>query len=104
MIVKILSSASSSFHGVQYNDKKVEKGKGVLMLMKNFPSFINENSSQEEVRNYLKSISINEKVKKPQFHAVISTKFQEHSKEELTKVAEDFMKEMGYGKQPYIVV
>ena len=104
MIVKILGSASSNFNGVQYNDKKVEKGTGELMLMKNFPSFINENSSQEEVRNYLKSISKNEKVKKPQFHAVISTKFQQHSKEELTKVAEDFMQEMGYGNQPYIVV
>ena len=104
MIVKILGSASSSFHGVQYNDKKVEKGKGELMLMKNFPSFINEKSSQEEVRNYLKSISKNEKVKKPQFHAIISTKFREHSKEELTKVAEDFMQEMGYGNQPFIVV
>lgn len=104
MIVKILGSASSNFHGVQYNDKKVEKGTGELMLMKNFPSFINENSSQEAVRNYLKSISKNEKVKKPQFHAVISTKFQQHSKEELTKVAEDFMQEMGYGNQPFIVV
>ena len=61
MIVKILGSASSNFNGVQYNDKKVEKGTGELMLMKNFPSFINENSSQEEVRNYLKSISKNEK-------------------------------------------
>ena len=104
MIVKILGSASSNFHGVQYNDKKVEKGTGELMLMKNFPSFINENSSQEEVRNYLKSISKNEKVKKPQFHAVISTKFQQYSKEELAKVAEDFMQEMGYGNQPFIVV
>lgn len=104
MIVKILGSASSNFHGVQYNDKKVEKGTGEFMLMKNFPSFINENSSQEEVRNYLKSISKNEKLKKSQFHAVISTKFQQHSKEELTKVAEDFMQEMGYGNQPYIVV
>ena len=104
MIVKILGSSSSNFHGVQYNDKKVEKGTGELMLMKNFPSFINENSSQEEVRNYLKSISKNEKVKKPQFHAVISTKFQQHNKEELAKVAEDFMQEMGYGNQPFIVV
>jgi hypothetical protein len=37
MIVKILGSASSNFHGVQYNDKKVEKGTGELMLMKTFP-------------------------------------------------------------------
>ena len=104
MIVKILGSASSEFHGVQYNDKKVEKGTGELMQMKNFPSFINENSSQQEVRDYFKSVSKNEKVKKPQFHAVISTKFREHSKEELAKIAEDFMQEMKYGNQPFIVV
>ena len=59
MIVKILGSASSSFHGVQYNDKKVERGTGELMQMNNVPSFINESSSKEEVRNYLKSISKN---------------------------------------------
>ncbi|MDN3607245.1 relaxase/mobilization nuclease domain-containing protein [Kaistella yonginensis] len=104
MIIKILSSSSSDFHGVKYNDKKVEKGTGELMMMKNFPSFINETSSQEQVRNYFKSISKSEKVKKPQFHAVISTKFQEHSKEELAKVAENFMEEMGYGLQPFIVI
>lgn len=103
MIVKILS-ASKSFSGVEYNDKKVEKGKGELMTMKNFPSFINENSSSQTVKDYLKSISKSNKVKKPQFHAVISTKFQEHSKEELKIIAENFMEEMGYGKQPYIAV
>jgi type IV secretory pathway VirD2 relaxase len=103
MIVKILGSASSNFHGVQYNDKKVEKGTGELMLMKTFPpSSMREQS--EQVRDYFKSISKSDKVKKPQFHAVISTKFQAHPKEELTKVADDFMHEMGYGNQPYIVV
>lgn len=104
MIVKILNSASKDFHGVKYNDKKINAEKGELMLMKNFPSFINKESSQEEVRNYFKAISKTDKIQKPQFHAVISTKFQEHSKEELTDIAEDFMQEMGYENQPYIVV
>lgn len=106
MIVKILSSSSQDFHGVKYNDKKVNNGAGELMMMKNFPSFINKDSNQEQVRNYLKSISKGKtgRIKKPQFHAVLSTKFQNHSKEELTKVADEFMKEMGYGKQPFILV
>ena len=104
MIVKIMKPAGNSFPGVNYNEKKIEKGNGELMLMKNFPSFINENSTKDDVKNYLKSVSQNDKVKKPQFHAAISTKFREHSKEELTKVAEHFMNEMGYGEQPYIVV
>lgn len=100
-----MASAGSSFPGVNYNDKKIDKGKGELMLMKNFPSFINKSSKKEQVRDYLRAISVgNKKVLKPQFHAMISTKFQEHSKEELAKIAEDFMEEMGYGKQPFTVV
>ena len=104
MIVKIMKPAGSNFPGIQYNDKKIDKGKGELMLMKNFPSFINEASSKEEVKSYLASVSKSEKVKKPQFHAALSTKFREHSKAELTKIAEIFMDEMGYGNQPFIVV
>ena len=46
MIVKILSSASSDFHGVKYNDKKRESGAGELMLMQNFPDGIDEKSKQ----------------------------------------------------------
>lgn len=104
MIVKILSSASNDFHGVKYNDKKMESGAGELMTMENFPDGFEENPKQEAVRNYFKSISKSEKVKKPQFHATISTKFQNHSKEELTEIGKNFMQEMGYGKQPYIIV
>ncbi len=103
MIIKILSSSSREFHGVKYNDKKVNNGIGELTEMKNFPSFINQDSKLEVVRNYFKSISNNSRVTKPQFHAVISTKYQEHSKEELTKIANEVMKEMGYGEQPYII-
>lgn len=100
-----MDPAGPSFPGVHYNDKKIDKGTGELMLMKNFPSFINGSSSKEQVRNYLRAISIgNKKVLKPQFHAMISAKFQGHSKEELTKIAEDFMDEMKYGTQPFIVV
>jgi hypothetical protein len=100
-----MPAAGASFPGVNYNDKKINSGKGELMLMKNFPSFINESSDKQQVRDYLRAISVaNKKIIKPQFHAMISTKFQEHSKEELTEIAENFMREMRYGDQPFTVV
>lgn len=105
MIVKIMPAAGSGFPGVNYNDKKIKSEKGELMTMKNFPSFINKSSGKQQVRDYLRAISIgNKKIIKPQFHAMISTKFQEHSKEQLAEIAENFMIEMGYGKQPFTVV
>ena len=100
-----MPAAGASFPGVNYNDKKINSGKGELTLMKNFPSFINGSSGQQQVRDYLRAISLgNKKILKPQFHAMVSTKFKEHSKGELTKIAENFMVEMGYGKQPFTVV
>lgn len=105
MIVKIMPAAGPSFPGVDYNEKKIKGGKGELMIMKNFPSFINESSGKQQVRDCLRAISIgNKKIIKPQFHAMISTKFKEQSKGELTKIAENFMTEMGYGMQPFVVV
>ncbi len=99
-----MKAAGSNFPAVQYNDKKIKSEKGELMLMKNFPSFINQHGSKEDVKSYLASISKSHKIKKPQFHAAISTRFREHSKDELAKIAEEFMTEMGYGEQPYLVV
>ena len=105
MIVKIMHAAGSSFPAVNYNEKKIHSGKGELMLINNFPSFINKASGKQEIKDYLRAISIgNKKIIKPQFHAMISTKFREHSKDELANIAENFMNEMGYGKQPYTVV
>lgn len=102
MVIKILNAASADFNGVRYNDKKIEGEKAELMLKKNFPS--NVGRSADEVRNYLKSISENKNVTKPQFHAVISSRFREQSKEELTAIAEGVMDKMGYGEQPYLVI
>ncbi|SHK68360.1 hypothetical protein SAMN05444371_3276, partial [Epilithonimonas mollis] len=52
-----MKPAGANFPGVDYNDKKIDKGKGELTLMKNFPSFITENSNKQQVRDYLKAIS-----------------------------------------------
>lgn len=104
MIIKVMKPAGINFPGVDYNDRKIDKGKGELMLMKNFPSFINQDSDKQQVRDYLKAISKSNKVQKPQFHAVISTRFQEHNKEELAGISENFMEKFGYGQQPYIAV
>lgn len=52
MLVKILSSSGADFHGVKYNDKKIQKDEGELLRFKNFPTFVNSENSQE-VRDYL---------------------------------------------------
>jgi hypothetical protein len=46
---------------------------------------------------------LNPRVKNKQFHAVISTKGQEHTAEELKSIAEAYIKKMGYGENPYLL-
>lgn len=105
MIVKILSK-SATFKGVKYNTSKVEKDKGELMKVQNFGVLqaIPHLRPQDYI-NYLEAISSrNKNVKFPQLHAVISCKGKEKGKEELTALAENWLKGMGYAENPYLLI
>jgi phage tail sheath protein FI len=97
MIVKILPP-SARFNGVRYNTNKIERNKGELMAVANFgPLQGLGNLLPQDYINYLQFISAqNSRVKKPQFHAVISAKGRAYTKEELTKIAHSWMAEMGF--------
>ncbi len=105
MIVKILSS-SAAFDGVSYNTDKVGKGKGELMLVRNFGALQGLlNLRPEDYKNYLRMVSAtNKAVKKPQFHAAISAEGRTYDKHHLTEIAMQWLGKMGYGDQPYLVV
>ena len=105
MIVRILSSAAS-FAGVTYNTDKIEKDKGELLRIANFgPLQGLQRLRPEDYKNYLRMLSAqNKRVSLPQFHAVISAPGKAYCKQDLTLVAEKWLAEMGYGKQPYMVV
>ena len=105
MIVKILSK-SATFKGVKYNTSKVEKDKGELMKVQNFGALQAIPSLRpQDYINYLEAISSrNKNVKFPQLHAVISCKGKEKSKQELTELAENWLKGMGYAENPYLLI
>lgn len=105
MIIKILKSVSG-FPGVRYNTNKIDKNKGELQKVANFGPFqgLTRLRPQDYI-NYLQLVSKqNTRVVKPQFHVVLSAKGQSYDKTNLTAVAEKWLKEMGYGAQPYLVV
>lgn len=105
MIVKILPP-SATFKGVRYNTNKVDKDKGELMKVSGFDALqALQNLRPEDYVNYLEAQSAaSNRTKYPQLHAVISCKGRSHSKEELTTIAEEWLKGMGYGQQPYLLV
>lgn len=104
MIVKILSK-SSTFGAVQYNTQKINRGDGELMCFENFPFSKDILPKPNEIKDYLKAVSnTNKRIKNAQFHATISAKGREYSKEQLTEIGREFLSKMGYSKQPFIIV
>ncbi|MDO3643514.1 relaxase/mobilization nuclease domain-containing protein [Mucilaginibacter sp. L3T2-6] len=105
MLVKIFK-AQKAFSGVKYNTGKIDRNKGELMKVANFgPLQTFGHLKPQDYINYLGVLAaLNKNVRLPQFHAVISAKGKSYDKITLTAIAEAWLKEMGYGDQPYLVV
>jgi hypothetical protein len=106
MVTVILDKPSKSFAGVSYNTNKVDRNKGELMLVANFgPLDALSNHRPQDFINYLQMISAqNKNIVNTQFHAVLSCAGKTYDKHALTKIAVAWLKEMGYGEQPYLVI
>ena len=105
MRAKILSS-TSSFKGVTYNTNKTQNEKGELMRLRNF-GYLQDTKEigPNEVKNFLIAHSNrNSIVRDKQFHAMISCKEREYTKEELTDIAHEWVDKMGYGQNPFLIV
>ena len=101
MIATILKS-SSSFSAVRYNERKVENGVAELVAIRNFGYLQNAPDMRgiTSLRNYLMDYSArNDRTRMTQFHAAISCKGSEYSKEELIKIAEQYLDKMGYNNE-----
>ncbi|WPU96477.1 relaxase/mobilization nuclease domain-containing protein [Mucilaginibacter sabulilitoris] len=105
MIVHILPPADG-FPAVSYNTDKVDTNKGELMKVANFGALQGlMNVRPEDYKNHLAMVSAtNKHVKRPQFHVVISAEGRTYDKYQLTAIAEEWLAQMGYEKQPYLII
>ena len=105
MIATILPS-STTFHAVDYNERKVSEGVAELLEMKGF-DLIDQNYTPEELKQALidYTYQTNDRIKKPQFHLAISCKGDEYTHEQLLEIAHKYLDEMGYGdpNQPVLI-
>jgi hypothetical protein len=101
MIAKIMQSAKS-FQAVYYNEHKVSEQKAQFLGATNFP--ITSTSWDKNQYSYLNTVAnLNSNVSSRQFHAVISTKGTAHDSATLKMIAEAYLTQMGYDKNPYLL-
>ena len=104
MIAKI--SATENLGGaLGYNFKKVEKGEASILLAHGLYQNKEEHYTMAEVFADMQAlIPENCRTKKMVFHCSLNPHPDEKlSDETLTQIAKEYMEELGYGKQPYIV-
>ena len=107
MIATILPS-STTFHAVDYNERKVSEGVAELLEMENF-GFIGrvDSYTPEQLKQYLTKYTYrhNQRIQSPQFHLAISCRGDEYTYEQLLDIAHQYLKEMGYGEdgQPILI-
>ncbi|MEM9364081.1 MAG: relaxase/mobilization nuclease domain-containing protein [Bacteroidota bacterium] len=103
MIIKILG-ASNTFSGIHYNENKNELGRSELLAAENFEGLDTNTATRDDYIAYMTAVgNLNSRVKNKQFHAVLSAKGRELSPEQLMEFAKTYLKEMGYGKNPYLI-
>jgi len=105
MIATILPS-STTFHAVDYNERKVSEGVAELLEIKGF-DLIDQQYTPDDLKQQLLNYTYqyNERIKKPQFHLAISCRGDEYTYEQLLDIAHRYLKEMGYGEegQPLLI-
>ncbi len=96
---------SASFFGVDYNERKEKQGVASMIHFENF-GYLQERTQigKQEFKEFLKNHSAkNDRVKKPQFHAVLSCQGKAYTHEKLKENAIQIMEKLGYQGQPMLI-
>lgn len=104
MVAKI-SSGSSVYRVLNYNQIKVDKKEAeVLYSQKMFVSADGNISLQDCMDSFYPHLAMNQRTKNVVFHTSINPDPKDKvSNEKLSTLCQEYMEQMGYGNQPYVV-
>jgi len=104
-MVTVIKTGHSIHRIFNYNENKVKEGVAECIGAGNYPIDQDKMSLPIKLNRFLKQMELNENVKRSSVH--ISLNFhpsESHlSKEKLLEIAEIYMKQIDFGKQPYLV-
>lgn len=104
MIAKI-GKGSNMYGAILYNQQKVEKENGAVLLLNKIPDTVDGRYSTQYFNKCFEPyLSANIKTEKTVRHISLNPDTTDKvSDEQFTEMAQEYMERMGYGNQPYIV-
>ncbi len=104
MVAKI-SSGSSLFGVLSYNQEKIEAGEAKILCSNKVILPINESLTLAFcMKSFENHLSKNTKIEKPVMHISLNPHPDEElSDEQLSEIAREYLDKMGYGEQPFVV-
>ena len=106
MIIKVIKGSDLKA-AIRYNTQKVNDDRATVLSAHNLPvDDLNNLPLLEKMMRHIATPlkGFTSKVEKYVFHGVISPEEKDLSDDTLTRLSDDYMKEMGYANQPYFVV
>lgn len=100
-----IDHGANLFGVLSYNHLKVEKEKGQILCTNNMIETPDGNYSvQQLARSFEPYLVANNKTEKPVLHISLNPNPKDQvSDENFRSIAQDYMEQMGYGNQPYVV-
>ncbi len=104
MIAKI-GKGEHLYGAISYNQQKIDKEKGQVLLLNKIPETLNNNYSTSYLHQQFEPyLAANIKTEKPVRHISLNPDPADKvSDGQFIKMAQQYMQEMGYGNQPYVV-
>ena len=103
MIATILKK-SVSFSAVDYNEERRKRGEAEILCKENFGDSEVFFGTILDYKKHMETWSErNKRIKQPQLHVAISAKGNSASKEELLQIGKEWLKQMGYADNPYLI-
>jgi hypothetical protein len=86
-----------------YNEEKVTRGKAECILAANYLKSLTRLSYEDKLHVLKKRMALNDRIKTSQHITLNFDPADNLSNEQMQKIAKSYMKEIGFGQQPYLV-
>lgn len=103
-MVTVIGSGTSIRRTFLYNENKVNDGVAECLMAANYPMDLEQLDARQRLNMLLKTAALNPDVKRSSIHISLnfapSEQFSDH---QLKAIAADYMQQIGFGNQPYLV-